>query len=101
MQEKQKIRLAIVNGYVLPKKCRKEQWRSIEGRGINDDEAIQNLKIKFHQSKENWKQYTMKEIKIQDAIVTSGLSYEGIQFSIFPTVEGDNLTIYDISFIDQ
>lgn len=63
----QKIRIAQVSGYVVKKRCRKQEYTIIDGVGSTNEEAIQNLKVNFQEAKQGWKDSRFSQAIVYDA----------------------------------
>lgn len=50
---KQTVRIAQVKGFVVKKRCRKQEFMIVDGIGLTNEEAIQNLKINFAEARQN------------------------------------------------
>ena len=93
---KQKIRIAQIKLDGIKKRCRKSSYEIIQAIGLDNDEAIANLKVKLNKAIESYKTYTFhNKVKIFDGERDFYSGYSSLGFSMFPTVESDNLQFID------
>lgn len=65
---KEKIKMVTLRGVATRKRCRKPERVFLEGRGLNVEQAIEDLEEKIKSSIKTFKQYEFHEkIFIQDA----------------------------------
>ncbi len=80
----EKIRIAELKGYVIKKRCRKEEFKIIEGIANDDKEAIENLIKNFYLSIGDFKEFRFSEISIFDAKRKIYKDYSSLERPIFP-----------------
>ena len=95
------VRMAEVRINVLKKGKRKKELDFIHCVGLNDNEALQNLKTKFDLLKETWKDWSFSGnlIKVFDARVEeSPTCGKTISHPILPTAS-DNLHYFPLTHL--
>lgn len=96
LNEKRIIRIAQLTGYVIPKHCRKKQFRCVQGKGLTDEEAIENFKEEYKVVTKNCKDIKFgKDLIVFDAWIQDYGNYETISQPLMPTAR-DNLKTYEI-----
>ena len=92
---KQNIRIAQVKGFIVKKRCRKQEFTIVDGIGLTDEEAIENLKKNFQEERQKWKECRL-DLK---AIVYDGIrnvydTYSSICRPLIPNAS-DNLKVFE------
>lgn len=65
--ESTKIRRAIINGYGIKNRCRKETFFSVHSYGFTDEEALNKILVKFAEEKNGHKELRITRAYIFDA----------------------------------
>lgn len=91
---KQTVRIAQVKGFVVKKRCRKQEFMIVDGIGLTNEEAIQNLKINFAEARQNWKDSRFSEAIIYDATRNIYEGYSSITRPLMPNAS-DNLQTFE------
>jgi len=95
--ETQKVRLAVIRGKILKKRCRKEVMKYFQGVGLTDEEALSSLKNEIEKEKSNWKSFEFPtEAKVYDGIRNIYLTHNTIMQPVYPT-EKDNLKMITVN----
>ncbi len=95
----EKIRIAELKGYVLRKRCRKEEFKVIDGIGIDDCEAIKILLLNFYNEIKDLKSFRFPKLVVYDGLRRIYDDYSTIQRNLFPG-KGENLITKEFFYDD-
>lgn len=97
--KEEKIRIAELKGYVVRKRCRKEEFKLINGIGFDDTEAIKNLLIKFYREINGWKSFRFPKLVIYDGLGRIYENHISIERSLFPG-QSENAIVKEFHYDD-
>jgi hypothetical protein len=94
--ESQKVRIAQVKGFVVKKRCRKQEFTIVEGIGENDEEAIEKMKVNFQEEKKGW-----KDSRFSQGIIFDGRRqvYNTYSSVMRPLIPGSSDNVVSFEFI--
>lgn len=95
MDKKIILRAAEIKGHVLPKRCRKTQFKCLDGIGETTEEAIKNLKAKYKDLIAGCKEVMFNRIIVHD-VEKSG---PFITRPLMPEVSGTNIEYFELSIL--
>lgn len=83
--ESTKIRRAIINGFGIKNRCRKETFFSVHSYGFTDEEALNKILVKFTEEKKGHKQLRVTRAYIFDAeLIENGVLREALMPYVHP-----------------